>query len=112
MPFDFNKYHDEYWMDKIQYEDKYGKYISKLKKLLLSKFNLDAQVYIIENHNYIPLYMSIDVSVTSQEQDVTFIEELFNSYKKLKSKQQKRLSAYIDLDKYSLEDIYTALHLL
>lgn len=112
MTFNYDSYLEDYWLDKIKYEDKYGKYISKLKQLLLSKFNLDTQIYIMENHNYIPLYMSIDVSATSQKQDVSFIDELFNSHKKLKFKQQKHLSAYINLDKYSLEDIYTALHLL
>lgn len=112
MSFDYNRYHDEYWADKIKYENKYGKYISKLKQLLSSKFNLDTQIYIMENHNYMPLYINIDISATSQEQNILFIDRLFNSHKKTKSKPQKCLSTYIDLDKYSLDDVYTVLRLL
>lgn len=108
MSFNYEKFNTEYWNDRICYEDKYGKYISKLRELFENKFNLDVQIYINESHNKTPLFMSIQITNYQDWQDLSFIEEIFNQ----KISNKRCLSTYIDLTKYSLHEIYATIRLL
>lgn len=112
MSFDYDKYNDEYWINRIRYESKYGEYISKLNELFETKLDLDVQIYINEDHNEIPLFMTIQVVDYQDEQDLSFIEKMFNQKSKQKIKHKKCLSTHIDLTKYTLDEIYATLRLL
>ena len=106
MSFDYKAYELERLWERIAYDKKYSEKLNTLENLLINKFNVFTYLHVMEDANHIPFSLSINILEESPIKNISFIHNMFN--KKILDKCQ---STYIDLEKYSLEDIYSCLRI-